>query len=471
VSRLLLRGVTYVATFDDDETELENADILVEDGVVSAVGHGLAVEGADRVVDGAGLVVLPGLVNAHQHLYQGALRAIPEFERAGIGPWLAGVSARCIDWWRAGRFGPAEVRAVARAVLAESLLGGVTTVADQHYFFPSPEPTTSTPGRLRARPSLPFVEATIEAAKTVGVRLHACRGSITLGRAAGGTAAETTVQDVAEVVRHCEELIERYHDPGPGAFVRIALAPCGVHVDLPELFDELAALAASHDGVGLHTHLYERVDDEFCRARYGITPWEFLEEHGWARPGTWLAHVVDPPPAEIPAMAAAGVGVAHLVGPDLRMGWGAAPVRAYLDAGVTLGFGTTGSASNDGADVLGDLRIAALVHRRDDVVPERWPSARELLRAATRGSADCIGRPDLGRIEPGATADLSAWDLRRVDRVGVHDPLAGLVLTGLSSVASLVVVGGRVVIEDGTPIGFDPTEIAATARRALGGSW
>jgi cytosine/adenosine deaminase-related metal-dependent hydrolase len=170
-------------------------------------------------------------------------------------------------------------------------------------------------------------------------------------------------------------------------------------------------------------------------------------------------------------MAASGVGVAHLVGPDLRMGWGAAPVRAYLDAGVTLGFGTTGSASNDGADVLGDLRLAALVHRRDDVDPDRWPSARELLRAATRGSADCIGRPDLGRIVPGATADLAAWDLRTVDRVGVHDPLAGLLLTGLSSAASLVVVGGRVAVEHGVPVTFDPDGIARTARRALDARW
>jgi cytosine/adenosine deaminase-related metal-dependent hydrolase len=465
LSDLLLRGVTHVATFDDDDTELTDADILIENGVIAAVGRDLSADDA-QVVDGTGFVVLPGLVNAHQHLYQGALRAIPELERALIGPWLAGVSGRCLEWWRAGRFGPDEVRAVAAAVLAESLLGGVTTVADQHYFFPSPEPPPPT-----GRASLPFVEATIDAATAVGVRLHACRGSITLGRAAGGTASEATVQDVDEVVRHCAELIDRFHDPAPGASVRIALAPCGVHVDRPELFEELAALASAHEAVGLHTHLYEKVDDDFCRARYGISPWRFLEEHGWARPGTWLAHVVDPPPDEIPEMAAAGVGVAHLIGPDLRMGWGAAPVRAYLDAGVTLGFGTTGSASNDSADVLGDLRLAALAHRRDDVEPEQWPSARELLRAATRGSADCLGRPDLGRIAPGATADLAAWDLRTVDRVGVHDPLTGLLLTGLSSAASLVVVGGRVVVEDGAPVAFDPADVARTARRALGVTW
>ncbi len=192
---------------------------------------------------------------------------------------------------------------MATAVLTESLLGGVTTVADQHYFHPS--------GRTQ-----PYVEATIEAARALGVRLTAARGTLTLG-------PETSVlQDVDEVVRHSADLIEAFHDPAPMAMTRVALAPCGVHADRPELFDELAALAADHVGVRLHTHLYEVVDTDACRSLYGISPWEFLVEHGWAGPDTWLAHVCDVPVAELPAMAAAGVSVAHLVAPDLRMGWG-----------------------------------------------------------------------------------------------------------------------------------------------------
>ena len=256
--------------------------------------------------------------------------------------------------------------------------------------------------------------------------------------------------------------------PNRARAVRVALAPCGVHVDELALFDELAALAADHHAVRLHTHLYEKVDAEAARVRYGRTPWELLVEHGWAQPSTWLAHVVDPPPAEIAEMAAAGVGVAHLIAPDLRMGWGCAPVRAYLDAGVTLGFGTTGSASNDGANLLGDLRIAALAHRGTEPdAPDRWPSARELLRMATRGSALCLGRDDLGMIAPGMQADLAAWDLRAVDRVGVHDPLAGLVLTGLSTRAALVAVAGAIVVEDGAPAQLDVEAIAAHARAAI----
>jgi 8-oxoguanine deaminase len=449
LSRWLLRNCDLVATFDDGSREIASGDVLVDGSVIAAVGVGLSSDGCDRVIDGSGLVVLPGLVNAHQHLYQGATRAIPALERALIGPWLGGLGAIFKSWWQAGRFEPAHVEAIAAAVLCESLLGGVTTVADQHYFHP-------------AGPTRPYVESTIEAAGHIGVRLHACRGTLTLGP------DPDVVQAVDEVVRHCAQLIAAHHDPSPGARVRVALAPCGVHVDELALFDELAALALDHPAVRLHTHLYEKVDAEAARERYGRTPWELLAEHGWAHANTWLAHVVDPPAAEIYEMADAGVSVAHLIAPDLRMGWGCAPVRAYLDAGVTLGFGTTGSASNDGANLLGDLRLAALAHRGtepDD--PSRWPSARELLHMATRGSALCLGRDDLGTLAPDMQADIAAWDMRAIDRVGVHDPLAGLVLTGLSTRAAFVSVGGDILIENGEPATLDVAAIAARARAVI----
>jgi 8-oxoguanine deaminase len=452
VSRLIIRHVDHLATFDGEGTEHLDCDLVAVDGVITALGPGAADQletgPDDRVVDGRGLVMLPGLVNAHQHLYQGAFRAVPELERIEILPWLAGLGARVRSQYAAGAFGPDAVGAVATAVLTESLLGGQTTVADQHYFHP-------------AGATLPYVEATIAAAEALGVRLTAARGTLTLGP------EPSVLQDVDEVVRHCAALIEAHHDPEPFAMTRVALAPCGVHADRPELFDELAALAADHPEVRLHTHLYEVVDTDACRALYGTSPWEFLVEHGWAGPQTWLAHVCDVPVAELPEMAAAGVAVAHLVAPDLRMGWGLAPLRAMLDAGLTVGFGTTGSSSNDGANLLGDLRLAALAHRSTDADPMRWPSARELLGAATRGSADCLGRAELGRLEVGAAADLAGWDMTAVDRVGVHDPVAGLVLTGLGSQADLVAVGGRVLVEDGEPVTFDPTEIAARAREAL----
>ncbi len=260
MATLLLEGFDLVATLDDAGTEIAGADVLVSGSVIARVGvglrTGLAAAGApppDRVINCRGLVALPGLINAHQHLYQGAARAVPSLERALIGPWLAGLGGLVRGWYEAGSFGPDVVWAVARSVLAESVLGGQTTVADQHYFHP-------------AGVTLPYVEATIAAAADIGIRLHACRGSLTLGT------DPRMVQEVDEVVRHAAALVEAHHDPSVGSMVRVAFAPCGVHADRPELFDELAQLATTFDGVRLHTHLYEKVDAAACQDRYGTTP-------------------------------------------------------------------------------------------------------------------------------------------------------------------------------------------------------
>jgi cytosine/adenosine deaminase-related metal-dependent hydrolase len=454
VSDLLLRRIHHLVTCDDDDRELRDVDLLVRDGLVAEIGPGIRAPRGAEVVDARGHLVLPGLVNGHQHLYQVGMRSIAALERATILPWLRGLHELAIEWRRDGYFTPRTIKAVARAGMVESLLGGVTTVADQHYVFP---------GGVTE----PYIEATIEAAQEVGIRLHAGRGTMTMGRSDGGAAPDDACQPLDEVLRHSARLIARHHDPDPLARIRVDLAPCGVHVDRPETFRELAALAAEHPGVGLHTHLYEVVDTEFCRDRYGTTPWRILEENGWARPGAWLAHMVDPPSEEIPEFAAAGVGIVHLIAPDLRMGWGLAPLRPYLDAGCTVGFGTTGSASNDGGNQLGDLRLAALAHRTGEPDPERWPTARELVRIATRGSAACLGRDRLGVLAPGLAADIAAWDLRTVDRVGVHDPVVGLLLAGLSDRTSFVVVGGQVVVRDGRCTTVDEDRVARAARRAL----
>lgn len=449
----LLQNISHLVTFDDRDRELRDVDLLVQDRRIAAIGSGLDVPRGAEVIDCSGLLVLPGLVNGHQHLYQVGMRSMPEYERAAILPWLRGLHEATLNWWRHGRFTPESVAAVSRAGMVESLLGGVTTVADQHYVFPGGQ-------------SLPYIERTIDAAREVGLRLHAGRGTMTMGASQGGAAPDNACQSMDEVLRHAVELIDTYHDPDPLARIRIDLAPCGVHVDRPELYREFAVLASTRPGVGLHTHLYEVVDTQFCQQRYGVTPWEILLRNGWHHERVWLAHMVDPPHEQIPEFAAAGVGIVHLVAPDLRMGWGLAPLRGYLDAGCKVGFGTTGSASNDGCNQLGDLRVAALAHRMGIDEPWRWPSARELLRMATRGSAECLGRSELGVLEPGKAADIAAWDQRSVDRVGVHDPVAGLVMAGLSDRASLVLVDGQVVVRDGRCTTVDEDEVAASARAA-----
>jgi cytosine/adenosine deaminase-related metal-dependent hydrolase len=263
----VVQRAATVVTFDADDRVLHDVDLRLADGRIASIGTDVAEVG-DDVVDGRDLIVLPGLVNAHQHLSQVGFRAMRGLERAAIGPWL--------------------------------------------------------------------------------VRIHAGRGTITRGRADGGGAPDEVVQSVDDVVAHSARLIAERHDPRPDAMVRIDLAPCGVHADMPETFRELAALAAEHPGVGLHTHLYEVVDTTFAAEHLGTTPWRVLVDNGWAQERTWLAHMNDAPPHEISEFAASGVGIVHLIAPDLRMGWGCAPLRDYLEAGCRVGFGTTGSASNDG---------------------------------------------------------------------------------------------------------------------------
>ena len=447
----LIRNISHLVTFDDDERELEGADLLISGSRIAAVGHGLEADDSAEVVDGSGLMVLPGLINAHQHLYQVGLRSFRELERAPIHPWLTALHVKTVFLWRDGHYNPANVGAVAMAGMVESLLGGVTTIADQHYVY------------LEGRTE-PYIEEMIESAIRTRIRFHAGRGSMTKGTGRGGVVPNISCQSIDEVLRHSQELISKYHDPDPLSRIRIDLAPCGVHTDEPEMYREFAALAADNPEVGLHTHLYEVIDTGFCVDTYGVTPWRFLLDNGWDHDRVWLAHVVDPPLEEIPEFAEVGVGIVHLVAPDLRMGWGKAPLRQFLDAGCKVGFGTTGSASNDGCNQLGDLRVAALVHRDMNEPAQRWPSARELLRMATRGSAECLGRHDLGVIAPGMAADLAAWDLTTVDRVGVHDPVVGLVLGGLSDRAEMVMIGGEFVVRGGHCVTVDEHE---AAKRAL----
>ena len=231
--RTVLKNLSYIATFDDQDVELGDADIAIDGPRIDRIGRDLPTHNADRVIDGSGLLATPGLVNAHQHLYQASLRTIPRLERSGMPAFLAVQNTVALDRWRAGQLGARDQRAIARAALAESVLGGITTVADQHLFFPGEQPET-------------YVEQTIAAAGEVGVRLHACRGTITFSRAQGGRVSDEQAEPIEDIVRHCRELIAEYHDPEPFAMVRVALAPSGVISDIPPLFEALAELGTAY---------------------------------------------------------------------------------------------------------------------------------------------------------------------------------------------------------------------------------
>jgi cytosine/adenosine deaminase-related metal-dependent hydrolase len=453
MSKVLISGCETVVTMDDAGTELSGGSILVEDGVISWVGVGAApaamMAGAD-VLDGRGCVVIPGLVNTHHHLYQVLTRA--RAQQHNLFGWLtelypvwAGLDA---EW----------VRVAAATGLAELALSGCSTSTDHHYVFPAGA------GDL--------LEAEIEAARAVGVRLHPCRGSMDLGASKGGLPLDEVVQDTDVVLAETERAVRTFHDPGPGAMVRIAIAPCSPFSASERLMRESAALARRL-GVRLHTHIAETADEEaFCRERFRCTPVELLAQLGFLGDDAWLAHAVRLSTEDVRLIAASGTAIAHCPTSNLRLGSGTAPIRELLDAGVPVGIGVDGSASNDGGHMLGEVRQALLVARGRGGPGAM--GAREALRLGTRGGAACLGRDDLGSIEPGKRADLALFDVTGLATAGVEDdPVAGIVLAWPQRVRHLL-VEGRFVVRDGALATLDEAALAAEAhamaRRIAGGS-
>ena len=447
MSHLLLSNCLAVATMDDAGTEFANASILVEDGVIQWVGPGeppADVLGDPRevgVVDARGCVAIPGLVNTHHHLYQALTRA--SAQQAGLFGWLtelypvwAGVD---VEW----------VGAAAGAGLAELALSGCSTSTDHHYVFPAGT------GDLLA--------AEIEAARALGVRFQPTRGSMDLGASSGGLPPDVVVQDTDTVLAQTEDAVGRFHDPAPGAMVRIAIAPCSPFSASEGLMRESAALARRL-GVRLHTHIAETVDEEaFCLERFGVRPVDLLDRLGFLGPDVWLAHCVHLSPADVAAFAATGTGVAHCPTSNMRLGSGTAPVRELVDAGVPVGLGVDGSASNDGGNLLGEVRQALLVARGRGGPAAM--TAREALRLGTRGGAAVLGRDDVGSLEPGKRADVALFDVTGLATAGIEaDPIAGIVLAWPQPVKHLV-VEGRFVVRDGRLANVDEEAIARQGHR------
>jgi len=375
--------------------------------------------------------VLPGLVNGHHHLYQTLTRTIGTAQGLALFDWLK----RLYPIW--GRLTPEAARVSAAVGLAELMLSGATTVADHLYMFPNGT-------RL---------DDTIEAARALGVRFHPTRGSMSLGASAGGLPPDDLVEDEGAILADCERIIGAFHDPAPGSMLRLGLAPCSPFSVTPALMRESARLARSHPGVRLHTHLAETADEtDFCLARFGMRPVAYAESLGWSGTDVWFAHMVFPDDGEIGRMARAGSGVCHCPTSNMILASGIAPVRAMRDAGVAVGLGADGSASNDGNHLLGEARQAMLLQRVG------WPgfvssaarfSAREALELATLGGAAILGRDDIGSLAPGKAADLVAFRVDGLETAGaLSDPVAALVTTSPGR-AWLSVIDGRVVVAEG----------------------
>ncbi len=433
---LLIRDAMCVATFDDARTELRDASVFVRGHRIEAIGPASELPpDADETISARGHLVVPGLVNTHHHMFQSLTRAIPAVQDAELFSWLRGL----YPIW-AG-LTPEMVRVATQLAMAELLLAGCTTSSDHLYIHPN---------GVR-------LDDSIEAAAEIGMRFVATRGSMSVGASQGGLPPDRVVEREDAILADTRRLIERYHDRSHGAMVNVAVAPCSPFSVSRDLMRESAALARAY-GVRLHTHLAENDHDvAYSREKFGCTPAQYAQDLGWVGPDVWHAHCVKLDPDGIALFARTRTGVAHCPCSNMRLASGIAPVRRMLDAGVPVGLGVDGSASNDGAQMVAEARQALLLARVGRSLEpfgcDRGPAemtARDALALATRGGAQVLGRADIGHLAPGMCADLALFDLRGAAFAGgaVHDPVASLLLCA-SAQAAWTIVNGRVVVREG----------------------
>lgn len=459
MTTLLVKNAELLAAFDDQGTELAGGGLFIRDGFIEAVGRsGDLPQQADEVLDLSGHLLLPGLVNTHHHFYQTLTRAVPAAQDANLFNWLKTL----YPIWAGLQ--PGDIHTSTTTALAELALTGCTTASDHHYIYPNGTK----------------LDEQIEAGLEIGVRLHASRGSMSLGESKGGLPPDSVVEEEAAILADSQRLIEQYHDPHPGARTRLVLAPCSPFSVSGELMRQSAALARQY-GCHLHTHLAETEDEEqFCLDLFGLRPVAYMESVDWVGPDVWFAHSVHVDQDEIALYARCGCGVAHCPSSNMRLASGIAPILAMLGAGVRVGLGVDGSASNDSSHMLAEARQAMLLSRLGAGIAgaslsgEAAPplmTARQALRIATRGGAAVLGRDDLGSLEAGKCADFFAVNLEQLGFAGgLHDPLAALVFCAPVQ-ADYTVVGGQFIVRRGVLETIDlPVHIEKhnrTARRLL----
>ena len=446
MTTLLIHNAACIATLDPTgpapSTELADASLFVRDGLIEWIGHSAtlppALQQADEVIDARGHLVVPGLVNTHHHMYQSLTRAIPQVQDAELFSWLRGL----YPIW-AG-LTPEMVQVSTQVAMAELLLSGCTTSSDHLYIYPN---------GVR-------LDDSIEAAQQIGMRFVATRGSMSVGQSQGGLPPDRVVEREDFILQDTRRLIEQYHDASHGSMVNVAVAPCSPFSVSRDLMRESAALARSFKGQGvrLHTHLAENDHDiAYSREKFNRTPAEYAQDLGWLGDDVWHAHCVKLDDEGISLYAATRTGVAHCPCSNMRLASGIAPIRKMLNAGVPVGLGVDGSASNDAAHMVNEARQALLLARVGRSLEpfgcDHGPSemtARDALTLATRGGAEVLGRKDIGYLAPGMCADFAIFDLRTLGFAGgaVHDPVGSLLLCA-SPQAAYTVVNGRVVVREG----------------------
>jgi cytosine/adenosine deaminase-related metal-dependent hydrolase len=423
---LLLRNARVLVTMDDQRREIVNGAVFVRGNVIEQVGPTAELPSeADEVIDMSGQVVMPGLVNTHHHMYQSLTRVIPAAQDGELFNWLTNL----YPIW--ANLTGEMVRVSTLTAMSELILSGCTTSSDHLYIYP---------GDCR-------LDDSIEAAQQIGMRFHAARGSMSVGQSKGGLPPDSVVEEESAILKDTQRLIETYHDAQRHAMLRVVVAPCSPFSVSRDLMKEAAAMARSY-GVSLHTHLAENVNDiAYSREKFRMTPAEYAEDCGWVGRDVWHAHCVQLDDNGIYMFARTGTGVAHCPCSNMRLASGIAPVRKMVDAGVPVGLGVDGSASNDGAHMLGEVRQAMLL-QRVGFGPDAM-TARQALELATLGGAKVLNRDDIGALKPGMSADIITFKLDQVGLAGaLHDPVAALVFCTPSNVSNSI-INGKVVVRDG----------------------
>ena len=445
MASLLIKNIRSIVTVDDKDQVLENANIYIEDGVIRSMGD--EAPQADEVLDGTGHYCYPGLINTHHHYYQTFTRNLPQVQNLELFDWLKTL----YEIWK----GLEEdmVYYSAQVGMGDLMKNGCTTSFDHHYVFPS-----VAGGRL--------IDRQMDAARDLGVRFHASRGSMSLSVKDGGLPPDSVVQSTEEILADSQRLIEAYHDPSPFSMRQIALAPCSPFSVTADLMRETADLARAK-GVRLHTHLGETLDEEaYTLSRVGMRPLAYMESLGWVGPDVWYAHGIHFNDQELQLLADTGTGVAHCPVSNMKLSSGIARIPDMLKLGVPVGLAVDGSASNDGSNLLEEIRVGYLLHRLGS--SNKAPSGYDMLKLATRGSARILGRNDIGSLEAGKAADLFLVDSRNLALVGTsQDPKSLLATVGLHHPVDYTVINGKIVVRNGRLTTIDEEKVIAKANELV----
>lgn len=441
----MVKNVKHLVTCDAEDRVLDNVNVLVKDGVIEKIGCENMT--ADEVIDGSHMVMYPGLINTHHHLYQTFSRNLPQVQNMELFPWLKTL----YEIWK--NVDEDVTYYSSLTGMGELLKNGCTTCLDHHYVFPKGHESG-------------ILDAQFAAADALGMRFHATRGSMDLSVKDGGLPPDSVVQTVDEILADCEEAVKKYHDPNPYSMHQVALAPCSPFSVTGELLKESAVLARKLN-VRLHTHLAETMDEEnYTLERFHMRPLEYMESLGWVGPDVWFAHGIHFTDEELVRLAETQTGVAHCPISNMKLSSGVAKIPQMLELGVPVGLAVDGSASNDGSNLLEEMRVAYLLHRLN--WSQKAPNGYDFLKMDTRGSASILGRKELGQIAEGMAADFFMIDLNRLELVGAqYDVKSMLCTVGLKGSVDYTVVNGKIVVKEGQLTGVEEALVIEKANASV----